>query len=70
MKQLTLRLDQDIYEAFVRIFPNHGQRQFFLRATVREVINQVQKEPKLVNLPEAVRVVLTSVGMQMRIGKD
>ena len=65
-KQLTLRLDRDIYEAFIRIFPNHGQTTYFLRAVVREVIYQVEKEPHLVNLPVAVRSVLTSVGMRIR----
>ena len=69
-KQITLRLDPEIYEAFFRIFPKHGQRQYFLRAAVREVINQIRKEPNLIRLPEAVRTVLTSAGMKVRLGTD
>lgn len=66
MKQFPLRLEQEIYEAFIRIFPDHGQRTFFLRAVVREVIKQVQINPELLNLPTAVRSVLTSAGMKIR----
>jgi len=58
IKQLTLRLDQEIYEDFIRIFPDHGQLSKVLRAVVREIIKQVREEPKLVNLPTAVQSVL------------
>lgn len=66
-KQLTLRLDTEIYEALIRIFPNHGQISFILRAVVREVIKQVKDNPQLVNLPTAVQSVLTSAGMRVRL---
>lgn len=66
-KQLTLRLDQEIYESFIRIFPNHGQVSYVLRAVVREIVKQVKEKPELVNLPTAVQSVLMSAGLKIRL---
>lgn len=66
-KQLTLRLDLDIYESFFRIFPKHGQVSWVLRAIVREIIKQVKDNPEVVKLPEAVQSVLNSAGMRLRL---
>jgi hypothetical protein len=66
-KQLTLRLDLEIYESFFRIFPKHGQVSYILRAVVREIIKQAKTNPELVKLPDAVQTVLNSAGMKLRL---
>ena len=65
-KQLTLRLDQQIYEELIRIFPKYGAVTYLLRATIREAIKQAKDNPELLNLSEAVQIVLNSVGMRIR----
>ena len=66
-KQLTIRLDQEVYEALIRIFPRYGQISYVLRAVIREVIKQVKNNPELIKLPEAVQTVLNSAGMKIRL---
>ena len=65
-KQLTLRLDQQIYEELIRIFPKYGAVTYLLRATIREAIKQAKDNPELLNLSEAVQIVLNSTGMRIR----
>ena len=65
-KQITLRLDQQIYEEMVRIFPKYGAVTYLLRATIREAIKQAKDNPELLNLPTAVQIVLNSAGMKIR----
>ena len=65
-KQLTLRLDQQIYEELIRIFPKYGAVTYLLRATIREAIKQAKDNPELLNLSEAVQVVLNSAGIRIR----
>ncbi len=65
-KQITLRLDRQIYEEMVRIFPKYGAVTYLLRATIREAIKQAKDNPELLNLPTAVQIVLNSAGMKIR----
>lgn len=65
-KQLTLRLNPQLYEEMIRIFPKHGVVTYLLRATIREAIKQAKDNPELLNLPIAVQTVLNSVGMKIR----
>jgi len=65
-KQLTLRLDQQIYEELIRIFPKYGAVTYLLRATIREAIKQAKDNPELLNLSEAVQIVLNAAGIRIR----
>lgn len=71
LKQFTVRMDFDVFQNFIRIFPGHGDRQIFVRAVIKEVIRQVNCNPELMNLPEAVKksLEMPSLKIRMKEGK-
>lgn len=66
-KQFSVYLDQETFQNFIRIFPGQGDRQIFVRATIREVIRQVNKDPNSMSLPDAVKFALELPSLKIRM---
>lgn len=65
-KQFSLRLERNLYDAFIKLFPAYGLRQFFLRTVVRRAVDRAQTGNKM-NLDQTVDEVLESAAMKFRV---
>ncbi len=66
-RSFPVRLDQDLYDAFYKVFPQYGARSIFIREAIRAALRQLSEEDNTLNISAAVKLALKSPALRIRL---